>query len=114
MLPASYTMKELASGKYADRTEQNVRDGDGTLIVSHGSLTGGSALTAKIARRLGKPFLHIDFKTCSTERAAHDVAAWITSRRIRVLNVAGPRASSDAGIYDKVRNLVADVIRMTR
>lgn len=110
ILPHSYIMQELESAHYADRTEQNVRDGDGTLILSHGPLTGGSALTEKIALRLGKPCLHVDFNSCDLGRAAADVSAWIENQGIRTLNVAGPRASSDPLIQRLTRDLVVMVI----
>ena len=110
VLPLSYDMVEMASDRYADRTEQNVVDGDATLIVSHGRLTGGSELTMKIAKRLGKPCMHIDFNTYTTAQAAAKVSAWIESAQVRVLNVAGPRASTDFEIYDCARMLVVDLI----
>jgi len=59
-LPARYEMRELSSPHYQERTAQNVNDGDGTLIVSHGALSGGSAFTRTVAQRLGKPMLHLD------------------------------------------------------
>lgn len=106
MLPHSYEMQVLDSDRYTDRTERNVIDADGTLILSHGPLTGGSALTEKIAVRLRKPCLHIDFNRSDTTRAAGEVSTWIGKSDIRVLNVAGPRASSDPHIYDLTRQLI--------
>ncbi len=105
-LPLSYDMTELSSYRYNDRTERNVMDGDGTLILSHGLLTGGSALTEKIALQLDKPCLHIDFSRLSMDQAYLRTAAWIESSGIKVLNVAGPRASSDPSIYKMTRELV--------
>jgi hypothetical protein len=106
MLPLSYDMTVLDSERYNERTERNVIDGDGTLILSHGPLTGGSALTEKIAMRLGKPCLHIDFKRTDMAQAHSRVAAWIDKADIKVLNVAGPRASSDPKIYGVTRKLI--------
>jgi len=111
-LPLSYGMVELTSARYADRTEKNVVDGDATLIVSHGPLTGGSALTMIIAGRLDRPCLHIDFSTIKAADAAVKVSAWLDKHRVGVLNVAGPRASSDPEIYACARTLVIDLIRM--
>ncbi|MGI9536442.1 MAG: putative molybdenum carrier protein [Desulfocapsaceae bacterium] len=107
ILPLSYQMKELDSSRYTDRTERNVIDADGTLILSHGRLTGGSALTERIAADLQKPCLHIDFNQFDTSQAAGEVTAWIMKSDIRILNVAGPRASSDPHIYDLTRKLIA-------
>ena len=40
-LPERYQLTEMATDEYPKRTEQNVIDSDGTLIISHGELTGG-------------------------------------------------------------------------
>ena len=50
VLPARYQLQEMPTASYPKRTEKNVLDSDGTLIVSHGKLTGGSALTLKMAK----------------------------------------------------------------
>ncbi len=109
-LPQNYLMEELASEQYRDRTEKNVADADATLIVSHGALTGGSALTEKIARRLSKPCLHIDFNQASMAEALDKTAHWVEHHRVCVLNVAGPRSSSDPQIYELTRLLVVSLI----
>jgi len=40
-LPEKYHLLEMPTGSYSKRTEKNILDSDGTLIVSHGLLTGG-------------------------------------------------------------------------
>jgi len=47
ILPEKYQLKEMPTASYPKRTEKNVVESDGTLILSHGKLTGGSALTLK-------------------------------------------------------------------
>ncbi|MBE0583106.1 MAG: hypothetical protein IH612_05010, partial [Desulfofustis sp.] len=81
-------------------------DGDGTLILSHGKLSGGSALTRAIAQRLHKPWLHIDCATVTPEEAVEQLRSWCVQHRIEVLNVAGPRASVDPLIYGTARQLI--------
>jgi len=76
-----------------------VRDSDGTLIVSRAAeLTGGSAYTARCAERLGQPWLHVH----PGADEAQAIRDFLARHRIRVLNVAGPRESSDPGIYEYV------------
>ena len=48
-LPPKYNLKEMRTKIYARRTEKNVVDSDGTLIVSHGKFTGGSQYTMDMA-----------------------------------------------------------------
>src|SRR5215468_8575886 len=43
---------------YAARTRQNVLDADGTLLIGP-CLSGGSALTATVAREATKPLFHL-------------------------------------------------------
>jgi hypothetical protein len=40
-LPAQYHFQEMPTGEYSVRTEKNILDSDGTLIVSQGCLIGG-------------------------------------------------------------------------
>ena len=99
VLPDRYRMREMPSANYAQRTEQNILDSDGTLIVSHGALDGGSGLTETLAEEHGRPHLHLDMKTLSVSDAAYTLKGWIGDNAIRVLNIAGPRESRDPDIY---------------
>ena len=98
-LPCRYQMREMPTDGYAERTEQNVIDSDGTVILSHGALDGGSALTEIRAGEHGRPHLHLDMERLSIAEAADALKEWIENNAIRVLNVAGPRASKDPDIY---------------
>ncbi len=105
-LPKKYRLKEMPTAHYQDRTAQNVIDSHGTLIVSHGRLTGGSAFTREKALQYGRPWLHIDLNHLSKGEAARKVAAWIQENRVEVLNVAGPRKSRDPAIYEDVKEIL--------
>ena len=99
-LPRRYRLKETKSASYPERTEQNVIHSDGTLIVSHGSLTGGSANTLKMAVKHGRPCLHLDMEKLRFRDATQMLRSWIAENVIEVLNVAGPRKSNDPSIYE--------------
>ncbi len=105
-LQKKYKLKEMPTESYQDRTEQNVIDSDGTVIISHGRLTGGSAYTQKMARYHGKPCLHIDLKKLDGLAAAVELMTWVEGRDIKVLNVAGPRASENPEIYRMVKDVL--------
>lgn len=81
-------------------------DSDGTLLVTRGPPTGGSALTAGLARKHRRPLLHLDLATTPPAASAGALRAWLAGERIAILNVAGPRASHCPGIADDVRNLL--------
>jgi hypothetical protein len=102
-IPARYQLIETPSPDYAQRTEWNVRDADGTVIFSVAPvLAGGSGYTAEIAQRDGKPLLHL-----SRERdgamAGQKLRQFLTKHRIRTLNVAGPRHSQEPGVAEFAR-----------
>lgn len=106
-------LREMVSGSYQKRTEQNVIDSDGTIILSHGPLTGGSLLTRKLAARHGRPCLHIDFTLTGNVESLQQTVKWIKRHNIRVLNVAGPRASGDPAIYQAVYGLFTALLCLT-
>ena len=105
-LGRQYRLQELDSHRYRDRTEKNVLESDGTLIVSYGPLTGGSALTEALTIRYDRPCLHLNMDYYTLDDAVKAVENWLKKHDIRVLNVAGPRASSDERIYKTVREIV--------
>lgn len=91
-----YPLTETPSDDYAQRTEWNVRDAEGTLVLTRGALTQGTAFTVELARRLSKPCLVLDLDHLPGEAP---VRAWCEDHRVAVLNVAGPRESKSPGIY---------------
>ena len=105
-LPKKYQLKETRSSSYADRTEKNVRDADGTLIISHGLLSGGSEYTREMAIKHKRPWLHIDLSQMAAFQAASEVNQWVLQEKIEILNVAGPRASKDPTIYQEAYKII--------
>lgn len=101
-IPARYPLQEMPSAEYAVRTEWNVRDSDATLVLCYGMPSGGTALTIGLARRHRKPLLIIDFNLKEGMSPA-DVREWVERRRVGILNVAGPRASTDGRGYSSAR-----------
>lgn len=97
-LEGRYPLKETDSRNYAVRTEKNILDSDGTLILTRGKPKGGTALTKKMAGLHQKPFLIIDL---SAGKALRPVLEWGHTFQINTLNVAGPRESEAPGIYQE-------------
>ena len=110
ILPKKYILKEMPTGEYSKRTEQNILDSDATLILSHAHLTGGSALTQSLAEKHGKPCIHIDLSKVDMRKACLIVNIWMHRYKIKVLNVAGPRASKDQIIYQATIDLLERVL----
>lgn len=99
-IPPRYPLRETPSRRYAQRTAWNVRNSDATLILYRGELSGGSALTARLAARMGRPMLTVDLSQSPDPAAAR---GWVEAHRVRVLNVAGPREAGCPGIADQAR-----------
>lgn len=106
VIPTRYALVETAARDYAVRTEMNVIDSDATLMVARGPLTGGSALTARLAAVHGKPCLYVDLDTLSGAEAVPRVRAWLERHGPEVLNVAGPREQQCPGLAVEVRALL--------
>jgi hypothetical protein len=102
-IPTHYPLDELEGVSYGERTEANVRDSDGTLILHLGNISGGTQLTVECCRKLGKPSLSLNLKSVDKEAQAEELLEFMESEKIRELNVAGPRASEESEAYVKTR-----------
>jgi len=106
VLPPKYHLKEMSTASFKDRIEQNVIDSHGSVIITHGALSGGADYCLKMAKKHGKPCLHIDLNTLSEFTAASRLNAWIKENDIEVLNVNGSRTSEDSTIYKDTMDIV--------
>ena len=81
VIPPHYPLRESDSRDYAYRTRLNVRDSDGTLILHRGVLNGGTALTLRCARELGRPVFVVDLEHPPELNTVH---AWLRRHHIWV------------------------------
>ena len=109
-IPDQNQLQETDSPAYDVRTEANVVDSDATVVFSIvPSLEGGSLLTAELAARHEKPLLKLH-AIMGEEIAAEGLTAFVKEYQVRVLNVAGPRSTSEPGIYDFVYGVMKKVL----
>ena len=92
-IPDRYPVKELENGGSTERTLQNVKGSDGTIIVYPGKLSGGTEQTLHFCVEQRRPHKLIDASNVSTEKAAQLIADFVCENSIDILNVAGPRQS---------------------
>jgi len=92
-IPDRYPVKELQNGGFTERTLQNVKDSDGTIIIYPGKLSGGTEQTLHFCVEQRRPHELIDASKVSTEKAAQLIADFVCENNIEILNVAGPRQS---------------------
>lgn len=108
-IPEKYDLVEMASTSLSESARKNVRESDGTLIFSHGSLSNYSDLARKMARRYSSPVLHVDLSETIAFNAASLINDWIVDHAIKILNVTGPSSSLDPQIYRATLDIIQAV-----
>jgi hypothetical protein len=111
-LPEIYKLQEMPTDSYPKRTEHNVINSGGTLIIARGKLTGGTDYTRQMTLKHKKQLLGIDLNLIGHYDASSLIVSWIKLQRVQVLNVAGPRASEDRQIYSDVVIILEKVIKI--
>jgi hypothetical protein len=106
-IDARYPLTETPWDGYPQRTEWNVRDSDGTLVLARGTPDRGTALTIYLATRYNRPLLVIDLGGSPDAQA---VRQWADRYDVHVVNVAGPRESSCPGIHDEAAAFMRRVL----
>jgi hypothetical protein len=108
-IPSAYQLRETPSPEYPVRTEQNVIDSDGTLILYRHRLFGGTELTRRLCRKHRRPVISVDLNA-DGDQDIQRVRQWLQGDEIRVLNVAGPRESSSPGIARETKQFLCRVL----
>ena len=106
-IPSQYGLAETDQTDYRFRTECNVVDSDGTLIIYCRPLAGGSLLTARLAEAHQRPCLLVEL---GRRASVAEILGWLKEWGIETLNVAGPRESTQPGVYRRARKLLTEVV----
>ena len=107
----SYPLEEIDGG-YAERTRMNVKAAHATLVFFSEALSGGTLQTVKECQLELKPCLGIDTARLDDHAAIETLADFLRGNNVRVLNVAGPRASGSPAIYGRVRSVISGLIAL--
>jgi hypothetical protein len=92
-IPDQYPLHELGHGGFTERTLQNVKDSDGTIIIYPRKLSGGTEQTVRFCVEQQRPHRLIDASQISTDEAGRLIADFFHNHKIQILNMAGPRQS---------------------
>jgi Circularly permutated YpsA SLOG family len=94
IIPDRYPLMPLPKGGFRQRTRLNVVDSDGTAILFHETLLGGTRLVRNLCALEQKPYVLIDARQITdSSEAAESILKFIAESGIAVLNIGGPRAS---------------------
>lgn len=99
------------------RTEWNVRDSDGTLVIRSGEVSHsdaaieeaadpGTELAMQCAKRYGRPWFVCDPGAADAKQR---ILQWLAKFPISTLNVAGPSEASSPGIGYRAHALLLQV-----
>ena len=92
-IPDRYPVKELEEGSFADRTLENVKDSDGTVVIYFNELRAGTEYTVQCCKQLQRPHELINVANISPQEAVKLIVGFVREHKIDILNVAGPRQS---------------------
>lgn len=114
VIPEQYPLIELESPESYFRTEKNVIESDGTLILNKGILSEGTKLTLDFTIKNGKPSLIVQLDGEEVIKP-EQVVRWLNGQFISVLNIAGPRESKcPGGIYSESFSYLEQVFTLLK
>lgn len=110
---------EDSSAAYPPRTEKNVRDSDGTLLIGLNLQSPGSVLTQRYIAKHRKPSFLVQLELDNVNHLDQIDAAirWLKNSDIRVLNIAGNREKTFGGkslVYRPTYDFVVRLIKQSR
>lgn len=116
VIPAEFPLEETEQDRSlnapdvprSQRTEWNVRDSDGTLVIQSGETAAdrGTEWAMQCAKRYGRPLLVCDV---ADPDAKQKIQEWLRRNQIEVLSVGGPAESTSPGIGDGAYRLLCGV-----
>jgi hypothetical protein len=114
IIPPQYLLRETSGTDYAERTRRNAEDSDATLLLVPSQsgdiqLRGGTLLTWSCCQQLARPVLVVRLQRPGPDKRLHD---WIHEHQVKILNVAGPRASKAPGLYLAAKAYLLRVLKV--
>ncbi|MCH8263058.1 MAG: putative molybdenum carrier protein [Proteobacteria bacterium] len=106
-----YPLQELPDSGYKKRTLKNVQNSDATVIIYFESVSGGTEKTLLYCLNEKKPYLLIDGGSITQDIASKQIKYFIDENQISLLNVAGPRASTEIRGYEYTKQVITLMLK---
>lgn len=102
---------EHSSRSYPPRTEENVKNSDGTVIFGDHT-SPGCSLTMSLCEKHNKPLLLLAFNPNGEYAATpKSFREWLERNKVQTLNVAGNRERKNPGIFNYVRMFLLEALK---
>ncbi|CAF1528241.1 unnamed protein product, partial [Adineta steineri] len=115
--PIKYAnLQETSTDDYSQRTEYNVRDSDGTLIMIIGNediMDNGTKLTVNMTKKYQKPMCIISLNEEHQNINEMKILEWLMINKIQILNIAGLREQTIPGIYQQTQSFLRNLLPKT-
>ena len=87
--------------------EENIRNSDGTLIITSGELSKILRIIIDLTTVYIIPCLHVDLMKIPSFKALSLIVKWIRNHKIRILNIAGSDVGGNKRIYEKTYDIIS-------
>ncbi len=111
IIPSKYPLIETDGQDYSERTRKNIEESDATLVIYKENPDEGTKLTISLCNKLNKPCFIVNL---SSSYSPEEFLNFITTNRIKTLNIAGPRESNSPGIYFEAFKFLSEVFQIDR
>jgi len=103
VIKSVYPLSETYSTDTKVRSEMNVLNSHGTLIIVFQEMDQGTQFTFDIALQNNKPVFVWEI---GQNKNPLNFKFWMTQNKIEILNIAGPRESFAPGIFEETLNIL--------
>ncbi len=104
-----YNLTEMTTSRRIEALKKSIRESDGTLMLSHGTLSSHVKNTKNTIQRYSTPLLHVDLNSTNAFNAASLINDWLIDNDLNILHVTGPSENEDDKIYSATLDILQAV-----
>ena len=112
VLSDQYHVKAIDNPSFFERIEKNMIDADGTVILTFGQLLIISKEITELARKHGKPCLHVKLIDCSRGHAIASIRKWMTNHEIEAVYFTGSKPAAAPNVYQESVRIIEGIYRV--